>query len=87
MLEPRSSAVSGLDRLVENLQAELIRRKGREHEQTYLGQLFAEGRDVAFGLGKKGLSPNWDCPLQSRVGFGTRAGGDPLRLARVWLLH
>ncbi len=32
--------------VVENLQAELIRRKGMEHEEAYLAQLLAEGRDV-----------------------------------------
>ena len=32
--------------LVEDPQAELIRRKGEQHEQAYLEQLIAEGRDV-----------------------------------------
>ena len=31
---------------VEDAQAELIRRKGEEHERAYLEQLLADGRDV-----------------------------------------
>jgi len=45
--------------VVENLQAELIRRKGQEHEAAYLEQLLAEGRDVvAISLeAKEGTVP------------------------------
>jgi len=43
--------------VVENLQAELIRRKGEEHEDAYLQQLLDEGRDVVRISSNQGSDP------------------------------
>ena len=45
----------------ENPQAELVRRKGDEHEAAYLAELIAKGRDVVT------IHNDWDLGLAARA--------------------
>jgi len=50
---------------VEDAQAQLIRRKGEEHERAYLAQLVADGRDVVT-IELAGPNGEWDWERAAR---------------------
>ena len=45
----------------ENPQADLVKRKGDEHEEAYLAALIAEGRDVVT------IANDWDLEVAARA--------------------
>ncbi len=59
---------------VEDAQAELIRRKGDEHERAYLAQLLADGRDVVT-IEIAGSDGEWDWERAARETKEAMRGG------------
>jgi predicted RecB family nuclease len=53
----------------ENPQADLVKRKGEEHEATYLARLIAEGRDVVT------IPNDWDLDAAARATEGAMRAG------------
>src|SRR5438132_14386715 len=59
---------------VEDAQAELIRRKGEEHERAYLAQLLADGRDVVT-IELAGPDGEWEWLRAARETADAMRGG------------